>query len=220
MNVLSSAIANMTLLGASEFVLTVTLVVFVMITVALTALLVILCISKNFRAVFFRETAKKKKAAKARSREKSAAQRHDDGDDGIENTQAPRADKTEQTPPHRTQRKRRDVFDTVETVPLNAPPANSADDDEQVERGTTYRARKTDIYKTLQTVVIPLTNTPSTNDGKKSTSKSYAARNVTATRSRYEQPSGGKTKQSGATSAKADGKTRAAGKNVKPTKGN
>ena len=44
------------LLGATELSLTIALVVFVMLTVMLGAIILLLCISKNFRVFFFRET--------------------------------------------------------------------------------------------------------------------------------------------------------------------
>ncbi len=59
---------------ASEFTLTVTLVVFVMVTAVLLFIILLLCVSKSFRAFFFRDAAKRKKAAAKKAAKQVAEQ--------------------------------------------------------------------------------------------------------------------------------------------------
>ena len=55
---------NVNILCASEFALAIALTVFILLTVILAVLLISLAASKNFRTVFFREKAHKKKSTK------------------------------------------------------------------------------------------------------------------------------------------------------------
>lgn len=96
-------------LGATELSLTIALVVFVMLTVMLGAIILLLCISKNFRVFFFREThdAVDEPAATA-----DAAPTEKPADAPAEN---PPALVKKQT----TRRKKTtDMFDGIPTVPL------------------------------------------------------------------------------------------------------
>lgn len=101
------------LLGATELSLTIALVVFVMLTVMLGAIILLLCISKNFRVFFFREThdaahdATDEPAATA-----DAAPTEKPADEPAENPPAPVKKQT-------TRRKKTtDIFDGIPTVPL------------------------------------------------------------------------------------------------------
>lgn len=132
------------ILSANEFSLSIALVVFVMITLLLIAILVLLCISKSFRAFFFREHIIDEQP---RQREEDS-----NNDAPIEQTDSPAVDPEPQTPAETAPKRRRKKPDPfgVPTVPLilaepiSAPRAPKkratrttvGDDSEQSEKST------------------------------------------------------------------------------------
>lgn len=110
----SSAVIS-TAFTAGEFSLTIALVVFVMLTVLLTAVLVLLCVSKNFRVFLFREnkTVRKKRKNKKTSKTNVA-------DGGGSNVKKERSDSK-----NTGKRAVPEYLDAVPTVPLGFPSAQS-----------------------------------------------------------------------------------------------
>ena len=119
---------------ASEFTLTVTLVVFVMVTAVLLFIILLLCVSKSFRAFFFRDAAKRKKAAAKKAAKQAAEQNSQAIEQQSGAPTQTRASRTverthdgaaPETSARRASRSgknnRQDVLDAVITVPLDCP---------------------------------------------------------------------------------------------------
>ncbi len=175
---------------ASEFTLTVTLVVFVMVTAVLLFIILLLCVSKSFRAFFFRDAAKRKTAAKKAA--KQAAEQNSQAID--QQSGAPtqtRASRTvERThdgaAPETTARRnsrsgknnRQDVLDAVITVPLDCPAPEIGADASKKSRGK----RSGKVEDEVPTIALPKTAPQSqqTTDRK----RVYTPRTVTITRAR------------------------------------
>lgn len=138
---------------AAELPLTVALVVFVMLTILLTAILILLCVSKSFRAFFFREREQSSKPANddpARSNSQTAktvpAEPATAPAKSIP-TEIPAAQK-----PIR-RKKRDDVFGGIPTIPLTFYPA-----DDSAPTGKPATKRKNSIGGI--TVDIPAISAP------------------------------------------------------------
>ncbi len=172
---------------ASEFTLTVTLVVFVMVTAVLLFVILLLCVSKSFRAFFFRDAAKRKKAAA----KKAAKQAAEQNAQAIEQqsgapTQTRASHTHDGAAPETTARRnsrsgknnRQDVLDAVITVPLDCPAPEIGADASKKQRGK----RSGKVEDEVPTIALPKTAPQSqqTTDRK----RVYTPRTVTITRAR------------------------------------
>lgn len=176
---------------ASEFTLTVTLVVFVMVTAVLLFIILLLCVSKSFRAFFFRDAAKRKKAAAKKAAKQAAeqnAQAIDQQSGAPTQTRASRTvERTHdgaatETSARRNSRSgknnRQDVLDAVITVPLDCPAPEIGADASKKSRGK----RSGKVEDEVPTIALPKTAPQSqqTTDRK----RVYTPRTVTITRAR------------------------------------
>lgn len=144
--------ANIALLGASEFALSIALAVFIMITLMLAAILALLYVSKSFRAFFFREEIKRQRAALKRKQEQAEKLRT------LPDAVATEAATPEERPQRKTRaRKHVDGYsDGVVTVPLTFQAAEKP-------RRTKKRNAEIDGITTVELPVVssdPVTFTP------------------------------------------------------------
>lgn len=172
---------------ASEFTLTVTLVVFVMVTAVLLFIILLLCVSKSFRAFFFRDAAKRKKAAAKKAAKQAAEQNAQAIDQQSGAPTQTRASRTHDgAAPETTARRnsrsdknnRQDVLDAVITVPLDCPAPEIGADASKKSRGK----RSGKVEDEVPTIALPKTAPQSqqTTDRK----RVYTPRTVTITRAR------------------------------------
>lgn len=188
-------------IGASEFTLTIALVVFVMITAILLFILVLLCISKSFRAFFFRDAAKRKKAAAKKNKQIAApteeqtrtTETRSATDEAQKSTARTRrgASATEaladgEKPAKRAARtpsknKTPDIYDGIITVPLDYPvPPQQGETNAKTDskRGGSRGANTRDD---VPTIALPKTTPrPQQSEHK----RTYTTRTVTITRAR------------------------------------
>lgn len=156
------------ILCASEFSLAIALTVFVALTVILATLLIALGVSKNFRAVFFGETKKKKKSAKKQPTEKPSEPDAQQRQTVSTDTQ----DRPRRTPARRSKASNEpEYLDAIPTVPLIAVPTQQASPAQRPARGSRI--------KTEQTNGVPTAAARSAESG-----SSYTPRSITITRAR------------------------------------
>lgn len=187
-------------IGASEFTLTIALVVFVMITAILLFILVLLCISKSFRAFFFRDAAKRKKAAAKKNKQTAApteeqtrttetrsatdesqvsarTRRGASATEALADGEKP-AKRAARTP---SKNKTPDIYDGIITVPLDYPvPPQQGETNAKTDskRGGSRGANTRDD---VPTIALPKTTPrPQQSEHK----RTYTTRTVTITRAR------------------------------------
>lgn len=136
---LATALDITPFIGASEFSLTIALVVFVMLTAVLLAVLILLCASKSFRSFFFRDAAKKKKTAK--KKQAAEEQGHSSASDNnrAKQTKAESYNRARKPVRKTPKQSEPDIFDGVITVPLGviAPDVNEQKKTESASKQTT-----------------------------------------------------------------------------------
>lgn len=143
-------------ISASELTLTVALVVFVMLTILLTAIIVLLCISKSFRAFFFREHKNDGKNTDPALSDGQPAKTVPAEPTTTPVRSAPSETQSAQKPIRR--KKHDDVFGGIPTIPLTFFPTD--DGSTTKKRATPATKRNSAMGDGITTVEIPAISSP------------------------------------------------------------